>query len=143
MSRTTTTLALALSALLLAGTPALAGPKKAPRTAATPAPQATYLTPIEQLCQMRGHYTLTLARARDGGMSRFTALTIARRAQAESGTHPAYVVPYETIIRLVYDFSSLAPVRLQQEIERACLQSMTAQDLDTPPTEAEVARLRY
>jgi len=141
MIRTTTPLALALSTLLLAGTAALAGPKT-PRPAVA-APQVTYLTPTEQLCQIRGVYTLTFARARDGGMSLLSALDLSRRLQVRLGTDAQTQAGAEAIIRLVYDFPRLSPTTLQQEMERGCLTRMTAQDLGMRPPEAEDARLRY
>jgi len=140
MIRTTTTLALTLSTLLLAGS-TLAGPKT-PRPAGA-APQVTYLTPTEQLCQIRGVYTLTFARARDGGMSLLSALDLSRRLQVRLGTDAQTQAGAEAIIRLVYDFPRLSPTTLQQEMERGCLTRMTAQDLGMRPPEAEDARLRY
>jgi len=138
MSRTTTTLALALSTLLLAGTTTLAGPKRPP-AAATTALLTTYLTPMEQLCQARGHATRTLAQNRDRGISRFTALALVRREQATSGIPPVILATYEALIRLVYDFPDLPPTLLQHAIERECLKVAAA----LPATEADAARLRY
>ena len=133
MSRTTTILAMTLSTLLLAATTTLAGPKRPPATA-TP-PLATYLTPAEQLCQQYGNAALTLARSRDSGISRFTALAIARRIQASSGIPPIYYTMYETILTLVYDFPTLSPTWIQQHLERECLKS--------DPPQPDAARLRY
>jgi len=141
MIRTTTTLALTLSTLLLAGS-VLAGPKQ-PRPVPAPPPLETYLTPTEQLCQIRGVFTLTFARARDGGMSLLSALDLSRRIQVRLGTDAQTQVGAEAIIRLVYDFPRLSPTTLQQEMERGCLTRMTAQDLGMRPPEAEDARLRY
>jgi len=138
MIRTTTTLALALSTLLLAGTTTLAGPNRPP-AAATPTPLTTYLTPMEQLCQARGQATHTLAHNRDRGISRFTALTLARREQAASGIPPVILATYEALIRLVYDFPDLPPTLLQHTIERECLKGAAA----PPATEGDAARLRY
>jgi hypothetical protein len=112
-----------LAALLLVASAALAEAGPRARTpAATPPPVATYyLTPTEQFCQMQGRYTLTLARARDDGVSRFTALTIVRRVHASSAMSAADLALYEAIIALAYDFPRLTPVWLQQEVERRCL----------------------
>jgi len=122
MIRTTTTLALTLSMLLLSGS-VLAGPKKAPPTAIDALPSS-----LARICLTLGDYAATVATSRDAGASLSGSLSLIRQEQAAHGMESALQALLEDVARQAYRYPTIPPRQLANVVERACVETALFRD---------------